>query len=71
MIYFAAAPGALYLNMSGVFCCFDPVLIDWLTFMPSATKDDLSGSTNAVYIAVDAEIAHATVPLRSTTSNGK
>lgn len=61
--------------MAGIFGCFDPTVIDWLIYTPSAraassAPDGQYGSNNEIAVTVDAEIAQATVPLRDTTSRG-
>jgi hypothetical protein len=74
-VFFFVAPGVFFLNVAGVIGCFDPTVIDWLMYIPSARTASLApdgqrGSNNEITVTVDADIAQATVPLRDTTSKG-
>ena len=67
-----AAPGGVFVQMKGIAGLFDPVVCDWLTYLPSSVKSS-SGeepdTENKVFL--NPSIAQATDPLKQSTMAGK
>ena len=58
------APAAFFLEMQGIVGCIDPVLLDWLTYVPTVSMQRVSSNRGKV-IVVDATLADATSPLQN------